>query len=96
MKRTEARTFGEIFNEIISDNNLDTAYAEQRACFLWPQIVGQGINRITTRRFVASGVMHVFLTSASLKNELTFTKPRLITAINEAVGTDIITDIVFH
>ncbi|MBQ4292122.1 MAG: DUF721 domain-containing protein [Muribaculaceae bacterium] len=96
MKRTDPKAIGEIINGIISDCNLENAYAEQKACFLWPQIVGQGINRLTTRRFVANGVMHVFLTSAPLKNELRFTAPKLIEAINSAVGTNILSDIVFH
>ena len=70
--------------------------AEQKACFLWPEIVGPGVNRYTTRRYVERGVMHVYITSAVLKNELSYIRTRLVEQINRAVGSDVITSIIFH
>ena len=55
-----------------------------------------GINRYTTRRYVSGGVLHVYLTSAPLKNELSFNRDRLISAINRVVGAEVITDVHFH
>lgn len=40
--------------------------------------------------------MHVYLSSAVLKQELTFQRSHLVDAINRAVGQQAITDIVFH
>ena len=69
MKRTEAQSIGEIFDEVLRQNNLDDTFNEQKACFLWPEVVGPQINRRTTRRFVDHGVMHVYISSAPLKSE---------------------------
>lgn len=41
-------------------------------------------------------IMHVYITSAVLKNELSFNRRPLVEAINRAVGRNIITDIRFH
>ena len=58
--------------------------------------MGPGVNRYTFKRYVDHGVMHVFLTSAALKNELSFHRARIVERINQAVGTQAITSIIFH
>lgn len=96
MKRTEAQSIGEIFDEVLRQNNLDDTFNEQKACFLWPEVVGPQINRRTTRRFVDHGVMHVYISSAPLKSELEFLKPRIIQLLNNAVGAPVIKALMIH
>ncbi len=96
MKRTEPKSVGEIIRESIAASGLSDTVAEQRACFLWPEVVGPGINRYTFKRYVERGVLHVYITSAALKNELSFNRSQLVEQINRAVGSKAITSIVFH
>lgn len=95
MKRTEARNIGQIINDVLRKENLDVALDEHRACALWPQIVGDGINRYTIKRYVKDGVMTVHLSSASLANELMLNRERIIANINKVIGRDIIREIIF-
>ncbi len=95
MKRTEARNIGQIINDVLRKENLDVALDEHRACALWPQIVGDGINRYTIKRYVKDGVMTVHLSSASLANELMLNRERIIANINKAIGRYIIREIIF-
>ena len=96
MKRTDAQQIGDIVNSYLKKENLDVALDEHRASALWPQIVGQGINRYTVTRWVKYGVMHVQLSSAPLRNELMLNRSRVIALINEALGREIIKEIVFY
>lgn len=96
MKRTEPKSFAEIFDENMARAGAADTMAQHRACFLWPEIVGPGINRHTYRRYVEGGVLHIYISSAPLKNELAFLRERLIRQINEAIGTEAITNIIFH
>lgn len=96
MKKTEAKTIGDIVQEYLKKENLDTALDEHRASALWPQVVGQGINRYTITRWVKDGVMHVQLSSAPLRNELQLNRSRLIALINEALGREVIHEIIFY
>lgn len=96
MKRTEAKTIGDIVNNFLKQENLDTQLDEYRAAALWPHIVGDGINRYTISRDVRNGVMHVRLSSASLRAELTMLRSALVTRINEAMGHEVIKDIIFN
>ena len=95
MKRTEAKNVGQIINDLLQKENLDVALDEHRASALWPQIVGDGINRYTLSRSVRDGVMTVRLSSASLANELMLIRASIIQRINEALGREIIHEIIF-
>ena len=57
--------------------------------------MGDGINRYTIKRYVKDGVMTVHLSSASLANELMLNRDRIIQQINEALGREIIREIIF-
>ena len=88
MKRTEAKNVGQIIDDLLKKENLDVALDEHRACALWPQIVGDGINRYTIKRYVKDGVMTVHLSSASLANELMLNRDlysRAVSAVRQPI-----------
>lgn len=96
MKKHEALSVGQIIENALKRAGSDDEYARQQACYLWAEVVGPGVNRITTRRWVDRHTMHVCITSSVVKNELTYHRDQLVAAINSRVGTDVISDIVFH
>lgn len=96
MKRTDPKSFAEIFDEAVQQSGHADTFAEQHAAYLWSEIVGQGVNRMTLRRYVDHGVLHVVLTSAALKNELSFHRSALVAAINSRLGKNVITSIEIH
>ncbi|MDE7024274.1 MAG: DUF721 domain-containing protein [Paramuribaculum sp.] len=96
MKRTEPKILADIINESLQQDGLDIAMAEQRALYVWPEIVGPGVNRYTTRRYVENGIMHVYLSSAVLKNELSYHRSSLVEQLNLAAGANVISQIVLH
>ncbi|MCI9606922.1 MAG: DUF721 domain-containing protein [Muribaculaceae bacterium] len=96
MKRTDPKSIADIIDEALSNSGGADQLARQRASFAWSEIVGPGVNRYTFKRFVDGSTLHVFITSAPLKHELSFHKQRLIELINNAVGKNVITDISIH
>ena len=96
MKRTYPKHIAAIIDEAMNRAGLTDTFNEQRACSAWIDVVGPAINRYTLRRYVDHGVMHVYLTSAPLKNELSFQRQALIAALNKTVGTDAIKELVIH
>lgn len=96
MKRSEAKTVGEIFSEAMAQAGMTDVYDEQRASYLWPEIVGATVNRMTTRRYVDRGVLHVYISSAPLKSELSFLTDTLMRRINESIGKNVIHSIIIH
>ena len=59
--------------------------------------MGAGINRYTSRRYVEGSVLHVCITSAPLRNELSFMRAAIIRELNSRSGSpDALTDLVIH
>lgn len=77
-------------------DGLDRQMAEQRLCYMWPEIVGPGVNRYTTRRYVDRGTLHVYLSSAALKNDLQYMRRSLVERLNQAAGANVIDNIMIH
>ena len=97
MKRREAESVGDIIARLIESTGQSENYDRQRACYLWAEVAGPAINRCTSRRYVTDdGVMHVHLTSASLKAELEGVRASLTQRINQALGHTVITQIRIH
>ena len=96
MKRRDAQSIKDIIDVALSQSGVSGVIDEQRLCYLWPEIVGPGINRYTTKRYVERGVLHVYLSSAALKNELQFHRSRLVEELNKAVGKNVIKNIMIH
>ena len=96
MKRRYPEQIGNIIEKVLKENEISSSLNEQKISYLWPEIVGPGINRYTTRRFVESGTLHVFISSASLKNELQYMRSHLIESLNKAAGANVINRIVIH
>lgn len=96
MKRHEPQVIADIIKEKLKTDGIESSFNEQRVLYLWQEVVGPGVNRYTTRRFIDHGVLHLYISSASLKNELSFIRPKLIEALNKAAGASVVTEIQFH
>ena len=96
MKRTEPQSIRQIIDKVIDSSAARSDFLEHRAASLWPEIVGQGINRQTLRRYVSKGVLHVYIASAPMKTELGFARDAIMRRINEALGAEVITEIKIH
>ncbi len=97
MKRTDPRLFADIFAEGMQRAGLTDTYDLQRASYLWAEVVGPTVNRLTTRRYIDdNGTLHVYISSAPLKSELSFLTDTLIKRINNAVGKNVLKSIIIH
>lgn len=87
---------GEIIDMAITRTGNSDEYFRQQICFLWQEVVGAVVNRYTVRRYVDGTTLHVYITSAPLKNELRFRTSELVAALNRLAGKDVITTVMFH
>lgn len=96
MKRTEALAVGDILKAMIESGGDSGEFDRQKAAFLWSEIAGPTINRVTTRRYVDGDTLHVYISSASIKNELAYMTNGLADKINESLGRRVIKKIALH
>ncbi len=96
MKAKNAQTIGEVMAEYLNPARLDDFANERRVEAMWSEVVGPYVTKLTTKRYVKSRVLHVQITSAPLRNDLMINRSKLVERLNEAVGVNVIDDIVFR
>lgn len=96
MKRTEAKSIAEIIGDFMQQEDIEDAVLEQKALRLWGQVVGPGVNRMTTERYVDNGVITVKISSAALRNDLMLSRTSIIAQLNQLAGKPVIREIVFR
>lgn len=96
MKRTDAKSIAEIIGDFMQQEDIETAVLEHKALQLWGNVVGPGVNRMTTERYVNDGVITVKISSAALRNDLMLTRSSIIEQLNNLVGKPVIKEIIFR
>ena len=96
MKRTEAKSIAEIIGDFMQQEDIELTMLERRALQHWVNVVGPGVNRMTTERFVENGVITVKISSAALRNDLMLSRSAIIAQLNQLVGKDVIREIIFR
>lgn len=76
-------------------HGLLNAYKEQKPVFVWRQIVGPVIERLTCPLWVMNGVLHVEVATHVVAHELSLMKTDFIRRMNEVLGEACISDIKF-
>ena len=97
MKRTQALHISEILQDFYKANpQLRQKLLEVRIQHAWSEVLGPMIMRSTQKLFVKNRVLHVFLNSSVLRNELLLNRKRLLKSLNDYVGEEVIGDIVIR
>lgn len=96
MKRRYPTRVDVLINEAFDKAGQQEMFKRQKACYVWAEIVGPGINRLTTRRWIERDILHVVIASGPLKTELAFMSASIVKSINEAVGSEIISRLIIH
>lgn len=96
MKRTDPLSLRQIIDRVMDTSARRDDILAMRAASLWADVVGPGVNRMTSRRYVSKGVLHVYLTSGPLKSDLSFRRAEIARAINDILGLEIVKEIRLH
>lgn len=96
MQRHYPEHISAVISKAIEASGATDTFRRQRLCYLWGEVVGPTVNKVTVRRWVERDELHVVIASGPIKNELSFMSSRLVAALNEAVGSNIISRLVIH
>ncbi len=95
MKKTNDQTLGEAIQELIKTYRLEDKLNQARLIKSWDTVTGEMISRHTEKLFVKGNKLYIKLDSDALKNELIYARTKLVKMLNDSVGSEIITEIVF-
>ena len=76
----------------LRESGLEQSVLEVQIADVWPQVMGDVVNRLTRSVEVKKGVLYVRVNSAALKTQLFENRFELVRKLNDAVGAQVIKD----
>ena len=96
-KRTSnENSIADILKEIIEKNKLQPGIDEVVVKDAWKSLMGNGVNSYTRNVILKNGTLYVELTSAVLREELTYGKDKIIKLINDELRRDVVKNVVLR
>ncbi len=86
----------DVLKHIVQNNNLQKGMDQIDVREAWRQLMGNGVNSYTQHVMLKGSTLYVELTSAVLREELTYGKSKIIKMINEDLGREVVKDVVLR
>ncbi|MBY8962503.1 DUF721 domain-containing protein [Flavobacterium sp. D11R37] len=87
---------GDVLKEFIRANNLQNGIDKIDVREAWKNLMGNGVNNYTREIMLKHEVLYVELTSAVLREELSYGREKIIKMINEELGREVVKDVVLR
>ena len=85
-----------MIRRFLREGGLESPLNEYRLIQAWETVLGKAIARYTEQMYIKNQTLYVHLTSPALRQNLQMSRQSLVKRLNEAVGAQVIVDIVFH
>lgn len=95
-KKGNEYTLKEALNEMLKVYRLDTKLSETKVVNAWEKVMGSVIQKYTKEVRVRDGVLYITLTSAAVKQELSYRRTEIAQQLNAECGVDIIREVVIN
>ncbi|NQT78699.1 MAG: DUF721 domain-containing protein [Bacteroidetes bacterium] len=95
-RNTNEQSLGEVIRELLASYRLEGKVNQARVIMAWEEVTGKMISKHTQDLYIKGSKLFVKLDSPALKNELTYSKGKIIELLNKEAGGEVISDIVFN
>ncbi len=92
----EESPIGDVLKQFIHENRLQSGIDKIDVRDAWKNLMGNGVNNYTTEILLKGTTLYVALSSAVLREELSYGKEKIIKMINEELRKDIVMDLIFR
>ena len=89
-------SIGDVLKEIIQVNKLQSGMDQVLVKEAWVSLMGKGVNNYTKNIQLKGNTLYVELTSAVLREELSYGKDKIIKMINDELRRDVVTTVVLR
>lgn len=96
MRRSNTEQIGDVVQQFLRLNGIETPYNQYRLVAAWPTVMGELVQRYTGNIFIKNQNLHVQITSPAIKQNLLMEHRSLARRLNEHVGAQVIEDIIFY
>ena len=95
-RRSNESSIGDVLKEIIDSNKLQPGMNQVAVSDAWKNLMGNGVNNYTKTILLKGSTLYVELTSAVLREELSYGKQKIIKMINEELQQEVLKDVVLR
>lgn len=95
-RNNENLSMADALREFISENKLEKGMDKIEVQHAWQKLMGNGVANYTVEVRLQNETLFVKLSSAVLREELSYGKEKIISLINEEVGKDIVKKLVLR
>jgi hypothetical protein len=92
----EESPIGDVLKQFISQNKLEAGMDVVNVRDAWKNLMGNGVNNYTTEIQLKGSTLYVALSSAVLREELSYGKEKIIKMINEELRKDVVTNLILR
>ena len=95
-RHNEHLKISDVLKEFIETNQLQKGLDKVNVREAWEDMMGNGVNHYTTAIKLERDILYVQLSSSVLREELSYGKEKIINMLNEALGREIIKNLVLR
>ena len=87
---------GDVLKEFIQANKLQPGIDKIDVRDAWKNLMGNGVNNYTSEIMLKNSTLYVALTSAVLREELSYGKEKIVKMINEELGREVVKEVILR
>lgn len=96
MKKDNLQPLEEALKDYVKQLKLSGKLNEVKLIREWENLIGKTIARSTTKIYIQDNILHVYIRSSVIKNELMYIRTALLTRINQMFTEEFIKELVIH
>ena len=93
MFRREVKSISDLLNKYLRVEGLEVPLQQKRIIDSWETVVGKMVASYTREKFIKNQTLYVKITNPALRQDLSMMRTRIVQRINQAVGSQVITDV---
>lgn len=95
-RRNSYTSLGEGLSNFIKENKLEKGMNRVEARKAWKELMGKGVNSYTTYVELRNETLYISLSSSVLREELGLGKTKIIAMLNEALGKELVKELILR
>ncbi|MGA3014579.1 MAG: DUF721 domain-containing protein [Bacteroidales bacterium] len=96
MSRSNDQSLGDAIREFLHSYHLEDKLNETKVIQSWGKVTGPLVEKHTHGLYIRNRVLFVKVESAALRQELSYSRSKIVAALNKEVKSEVIEDIVFR
>jgi hypothetical protein len=92
----DANAVSDVLKAFITENNLQKGIDGINIREAWTTLMGNGVNTYTRNVVLKGTILYVELTSAVLREELSYGRHKIVKMLNDDLGREVVTEVVLR